>query len=163
MPGVYDSINRLRQRLNAECRRASEVRSRMEDLAGNYREYVDLQEELEARREKIRVLIGVLADPDEEHVRHRDLKKLINEHLDPFINLEELRKDLTLWEAIQWFLQTAGRVTIGDIEYFLEANGFYDVSRQAIESALKTHRNAVQVNYEGRKKFISLKPPRTAR
>jgi len=64
--------------------------------------------------------------------------------------------ELPLWQAIVTIAEHISPVHVIDIEHILEHCGRKS-SRQAIDSALNTHKDVFEIKLRGREKFVSLK------
>jgi len=64
--------------------------------------------------------------------------------------------DLPLWEVMWAIVEQKPGIQVIELQFALEHFG-RKVSRQAIESALATHRNEFELETRGREKFVSLK------
>ena len=64
--------------------------------------------------------------------------------------------ELPLWQAIVTIAEHVSPVQVIDIEHILEHCG-RKASRQAIDSALNTHKDVFEIKLRGREKFVSLK------
>ena len=127
----------------------------MDKLASAYNRYVDLKREIESRSNRIQRIMGVLGDEYLEATCGNDEPIASETNLQG--HPDNLRADLPLWRAIREYLLVAGEAKVGDIYQFLETVNFEKCSRQAIESALRSHQNVFRVAKRGRDKYISLK------
>ncbi|HZR30950.1 MAG TPA: hypothetical protein VFA76_03735 [Terriglobales bacterium] len=69
----------------------------------------------------------------------------------------KLRQELNLWEVLAYYLEATTEARVPDIQQFLAHAGVRKITKQAIESALRTHADIFNIRLEGREKFISLK------
>jgi len=156
MPSIAEVQDRMHQRLEHECLSLQSMRKEMEELSRAYNRYIDLKNEVEARSKRIQRLVGVLGDEFLDEMAANRSQAVIEE-----TNLQgnpsDLRIELRLWLAIREYLRVAGEAKVGDIQDFFEAMNFETVSRQAIESALRSHNKIFRVVKRGRDKYVSLK------
>jgi hypothetical protein len=154
VPSIVDVQGMMRQRLEHECASLQPLRKEMEKLAPAYNRYVDLKGEIESRSKRIQRLMGVLGEEYLFHMCGHDEPVASETNLQG--HPDDLRADLSLWRAIREYLLVAGEAKVGDVQQFLETSEF-EVSRQAIESALRSHDSVFRVVKRGRDKYISLK------
>jgi hypothetical protein len=143
------------RRLEHECASLQPLRREMDKLAPAYNRYSDLKGEIESRSKRIQRLMGVLGEECLQALCGNDEPVASETNLqgDP----DDLRADLSLWRAIREYLLIAGEAKVSDVQQFLEAMNFESVSRQAIESALRSHYSVFRAVKRGRDKYISLK------
>jgi len=159
MPTAHDAILALKQRLGHEQKQIENARNEMQKLAECYNRHIDLVKEMEERRKRVERIAGVLGPHNFEFAelfsdgtqRTRFPVKEIESSAD------ELRKKLALWEAIEQFLTCATEARVGEIQAFLQAVNIVGTTRQAIESAVKTHPKVFRVTKRGGERYISLK------
>lgn len=71
------------------------------------------------------------------------------------VRVEDL-DDFPLWKVIREIVRQTPEMRVVEVEDFLRNFGVR-TSRQAIESALETHRDVFSTNKRGREKYVSLK------
>lgn len=150
-----DVLTRLRQRLLHECQGVEVKRGKMGDLAAAHHEWVDLDRQLKLSCQKIVTILGLLGPMHTGQSMTASGARCLAEFPPP----EDLRKTLRLWKAAREYLRMAGESKVGDIQDFLNWIGLEDVTRQAIESALKRHSEVFVVKRKGREKYVALKKP----
>jgi len=159
VPSIVDVQERMRQRLEHECASIQPLREEMNKLASAYHRYVDLKGEIESRSKRIQRLMGILGEEYLQAMCGNDEPVASETNLQG--HPDNLRADLSLWRAIREYLLVAGEAKVGDVQDFLETVNFEKVSRQAIESALRSHDSVFRVAKRGRDKYISLKKQTT--
>jgi hypothetical protein len=129
------------------------ARQEMEQLSDAYFRYVDLDRQLEASRQRTSIILGLLG-PD--HVRETTGAG-VQDCLSEFPEPEDLRKKLRLWRAVREYLRIAGESKVGDVQNFLNGLDMENVTRQAIESAMKRHDDLFEIEKRGHERYIRLK------
>ncbi len=152
-----DVFVRLQQRLLHESRSVRSVKQKMKKLAPAFNQYMDLDHELASRHHRMAILLGLFGNDRVEQMKTNDEAKCLEEALEDHMPLNELRERLKLWRAIREFLRVAGKSTIGEIHAFLTGMGIENITRQAIESALKQHGDAFEISRHGHERYISLR------
>lgn len=159
-PDIYKL---MQKRLLNECRRIHSIRQEMDELASAHLRYLDLKEDLAIRRHSTSSLLGLFGPKlvaetkkmvETENTEDKTyLEETLNERGAP----DELREELRLWRAVREYVRLAGESSIGDIQEFLDWVGIKSVTRQAIESALRQHRETFEVAKRGHERFVALK------
>ena len=152
VPSAPDVERMMHQRLQHECVSMQSVRKEISELASAYNRYVDLKAEVDSRSERIQRLMAILGADSIQAMANDGVKDETNLQGEP----DWLREELPLWRAIMEYLIIAGQSKVGEVQAFFSAMN-YEVSRQAIESALRSHENTFRVVRKGREKYISLK------
>jgi hypothetical protein len=152
VPSTADVERMMHQRLEHECASMQLARKEISELASAYHRYVDLKVQIEQRGKRIQRLMGILGTDSIESMGSEDVRTETNLQGEP----KELREELSLWRAIREYLIVAGEAKVGDVQGFFSGMN-YEVSRQAIESALRSHDSVFRVVKRGRDKYISLK------
>ena len=158
-----DVYKLMQKRLLNECRRIRSTRQEMETLASAHLRYLDLEEDLAKHLHSSSSLLGLFG-PDHmaetkklaAMMKNDDLSCL-EETLKQRRSPEELRAELTLWRAVREYVRLAGESSVGDIQQFLDWIGIKNVTRQAIESALRQHRAEFELTKRGRERYVALK------
>jgi hypothetical protein len=163
MKSNRDVYKLMQKRLLNECRRIRSIRHEMEDLASAYLRYKDLEEDLAKRRHSSSSLLGLFGPAlvaDTKKVAatmEADDLACLEETLKERRSPEELREELTVWRAVREYVRLAGESSIVDIQQFLEWVGIKNVTRQAIESALRQHKEDFEISKRGHEKYVALK------
>ncbi len=155
MPTITDVWSALAQRLDHQRIRLGKIRARRDELRAAYEEYRDLTREMEDRTESVK-RIGGLLGPKGLSGSRVDIRAIIQEALDGSLPLDDLRKQLTLWEALFEYLSCVDEAQVDDIRSFCTSVGV-KTSRASLESALKTHANMFRIMKRGKQKWLALK------
>jgi hypothetical protein len=150
---AQDVYTRLQQRLIHECRNMRSARQEMEQLSDAYFRYVDLEGQLETSHHRTSIILGLLGPAHVEEIMGATGRDCLAEFPAP----EELRKKLRLWRAVREYLRMAGESKVGDIQKFLNGLGMENVTRQAIESAMKRHDDWFEIEKKGHERYVKLK------
>lgn len=115
------------------------------------RKYQDLEREAKVRQERVARIIAVLGedqftDMRKEQLSGTDISK------DLFFDSE----DLPLWELMKAIVEQVTEIQVVELQAALE-HFHRKVSRQAVESALASHRETFETKTRNREKFVSLK------
>ncbi len=151
---------RLQQRLLHESRSVRSIKQKMKELASAYNQFLDLDHELESRHHRMSIIMGLFGPDRVEQTIKIDDTTCLEEALADHTSPQELRKKLRLWRAVREYLRVAGNSTIGDVHAFLTSMGIKDITRQAIESALKQHEDAFEITKRGHERYIALRRKR---
>jgi hypothetical protein len=152
VPSTADVQNMMLQRLEHECASMQSARKELSELASAYHRYVDLKTQIDERSKRIQRIIGILGTDSIENLGSAEVRSETNLQGEP----EWLREELSLWRAIKEYLAIAGEAKVGDMQMFFSAMN-YEISRQAVESALRSHESTFRVSRRGREKYVSLK------
>lgn len=161
MPTVYDALAAIEQQLRHDCTRVRQIRKEMEQLAPSYNRFLDLRAELENKHKRIQRAMAVFGPKALVEAMKADKSDVIGETVEVFPSARELRDELVLWAAIERYLAGVDEAKVEDIQAFLLAVEIPNVSRQAIESAVKTHPKVFRIVRKGRARYIALRenPP----
>jgi hypothetical protein len=131
----------------------------MEKLSWAYHRYLDLDSETEASGRRMTYLIGLLGPDRVEEMMAVDEGACLRETLEAHPSSpRELREKLSVWRAVREYLRVVpGQCKVGDIQAFLSWLGMRNVTRQAIESALKRHSDWFNVTKKGHERYVELK------
>jgi hypothetical protein len=156
MPLLTDAQRAIKQRLLAACERIREIRTEQEKLASAYERYNILQRELKQQEKRIDRLAGLIGPNLFLAAELEDKSNVIGNTVETHTSIEQLRNELSLWEAMTEYLSYAEEARIQDIQSFLEGFGIV-ASREAVESALKRHPETFKTKKRGGTKLVSLK------
>lgn len=149
---IADIERALVQQAKLDRKQLAENFDEQNKLLHHIMRYRDLQKDAATRQSRLRRIIATLGD---EH----------------FENLQESRKDgqdisetigtvtsdtLPLWEIMAAIVEQKPGIQVVELQLALEHFG-RKTSRQAIESALATHKSEFETKVRGREKFVSLK------
>lgn len=160
MPTTKEVIAALNRRLGHEQSRVFEIRNEMSHLQPMYDRYLDLMQEADDRRKRTQRIAAVLGPGS--YLWADKLSKKGQPH-DPSevkkieASVRHLRKNLALWEAIEQYLALYDEARMTDVQAFLEAVGIGPASRQAIESAVRSHPDLFRTTKRGAARYYSLK------
>ena len=138
MPLLTDAQRAIKQRLLAACERVREIRTEQEKLASAYERYNILQKELKQQEKRIDRLAGLIGPNLFLAAEIEDKSNVIGDTVETHTSIDQLRNELSLWEAMTEYLSYAEEARIQDVQSFLESFGIV-ASREAVESALKLH------------------------
>lgn len=150
IPHVYDSV-RHQARLDAE--RLSTVNGELASLHESYLRYKELLEHRSSLEDRLRVnlsIVGHILGGEEE------LLDSLRDDQGLAIDVAEERKITPLWKVLREIIKHTEKIRIVDLEIQLQTFG-YSITRQAIESAIKTHPSVFRDTKRNREKFVSLK------
>jgi hypothetical protein len=112
----------------------------------------DLQKDEATRERRLRRIIAALGE--EEFETLSDSSRAGEDVSDSFGVVTS--GDLPLWEVMAVIVEQKPGIQVIELQLVLEQLG-RKTSRQAIESALTTHKNEFETKVSGREKFVSLK------
>jgi hypothetical protein len=133
---MTDVIARVRNRLNADAVRLKELAAEREALAAAYHRYLDNQDEALRREASAKSGLAFLGP----HV----VQQLVQDGSDAWAGIDwvksaaMLREKAALWEHVEQYLRIVPEAQVNEILGVLERLGIV-ASRQAIESAVRTH------------------------
>jgi hypothetical protein len=112
----------------------------------------DLQKDAGSRERRMRRIIATLGEDEFE-----TLSKSLREGEDVSNTIGTVTSgDLPLWEVMAAIVEQKPGIQVIELQLALEHFG-RKTSRQAIESALMTHKNEFETKIVGREKFVRLK------
>jgi hypothetical protein len=153
MPMFEDAVRAMISRLKYESDRVTSIREEMDKLSGSYNRYRDLLQalsEAESRIKRIQAVLGPTLTKTEQ-------TGIIADTSEVWPAPGDLRANLVLWEAIAEYLCHIPEATVDEIRIFLEGVGIENVSRQAVESALRAHAKLFRITKRGKEKHIALR------
>ena len=153
-----DTANQMKKRLLYECQGVQENRKKMEKIADSYNRYLDLLADQKRKLVRIRRIATMLESGEMlngalEQDRGAIDEALGTDALSAIFGIDEL----PLWEAMKEYLLYVEEARIDEIVSFLSRLKMKTANRQAIESALKKHRETFETHKKGSEKYISLK------
>jgi hypothetical protein len=161
MPTIADTVLQMRKRLEHECRSLVTARTEMAALADQYNRYVDLQAQVARHDARMRNLSAVLGPDGMLNAMYGDESDIVGNTVEILPSPAMLRQETPLWKMLREYLRFVKEARVGDMMIFLDAMRFSDVTRQAIESALKRHPKTFNVTRRGSEKVVSLKRGKT--
>jgi hypothetical protein len=150
-----DTFRSMERRLKHECDRIKAVRAEMDTLAKSYNSYVDLMRTLKECEDRIKRIQAILLPSGMAFLTLGSDSDLVGDQTEIWPSPESLRNKLTTWETLSEYLAHVPEATIEEFQTFCEAVGIDGVTRQAVESALRTHPKLFRVAKRGREKYLS--------
>jgi hypothetical protein len=155
---MKDVYARLQQRLIHECTSASKIREEISELAWAYNRYVDLSSQLTEHERRMLHLMRLLGPERFHETVKDDDTQCLKEAFVTLPSPQEWRGKLRLWIAIREYLRVVvGESKLRDIQNFLGWIGLENVTRQAIESAIKQHNDYFEIVKKGHERYVKLK------
>jgi hypothetical protein len=149
-----DIVDGLGKQIRADAEEIRKTGAELEELRSPYQRYRDLTEHLDARVERTRIVLGLLAEQDGWGTGEAF------ELLDGLgVALEapaDIREEMPLWKLIREVVRQVEELRIVELENLM-AGLKVKTSRQAMESAIDAHKRTFKVRRSGREKFVSLK------
>jgi hypothetical protein len=147
-----DIKKRLDQQYIEDVKQLRKNYSEQNKLRPSVVRFNDLEREAKAREERMARVIVLLgdekfADTRRELLAGNDVSKEI------VVNVDE---KLPLWSAMRAIVEQTTEVQVVDLQDALEYFGI-KASRQAIESALASHKETFETKTRNREKFVSMK------
>ena len=135
-PQVHHVIQRMQKALDEESSRLDTLNDELVTLQPSYDRFLEVARQMERKQDLANKLRVALA-------KKRDIGS-------------QEKESYPLWEMIAVYLRFVNRARVSEIADYLDWIEFTN-NRQAIESAINTHREHVfHVDKNGREKFISL-------
>lgn len=149
---LADIERALLQQFNEDVRQLKVNHEEQNELRPVVMRYRDLEKDEKARSTRMRRIIAVIGTDEFETLDKsmrsgKDVAKTIG---------TVTADDLPLWEVIAAIVEQKPGIQVVELQLALEHFG-RKTSRQAIESALATHKNEFETKTRGREKFVSLK------
>jgi hypothetical protein len=147
---IADIVKRLQQQLESDARHLESNYAEQNKLRPHVLRFRDLESDAKAREGRLQRTMALLGEDRFPDAGTGDDSEKSDDHvlITP--------SDLPLWSAIQGILEQVSDIQVVELQLILEQLG-KKVSRQAIESALATHKNLFSIRTRGREKFVSLK------
>jgi hypothetical protein len=147
-----DIEKRLEKQFDADDTSLKANYAKQNKLLAAVLEYRDLENEAKVREDRMRRIIELLGDENFGDTRKdllagKDVSKVIS------VNTDD---SSPLWEAMRTILEQVSELQVVDLQDALLHFG-KKASRQAIESALASHRETFETRTRNRDKLISLK------
>jgi len=148
---VRDIQKSVKQRLSADSKKLDSIYREMNKLRSAYQRFRELTiEEKTIRERQLRALALLGSDLTEASIANLTADDLAT------ISVSQLRDKTPLWELIAEALEHLGDTRIFELQALL-AQFNIRPTRQAIESAIETHKDVFTVRKEEREKYVSLK------
>lgn len=147
-----DIEKRLSQQYNADAKAMKINFARQNKLLPAVMEFRDLEREAKVREDRMRRVIELLGEENFDDTRKEllagnDVSRMIA------VNVDD---DSPLWETMRTILEQSSELQVIDLQDALLHFG-KKASRQAIESALASHKETFETKVRSREKFVSLK------
>lgn len=152
MPGFIEIHEALEKQYETDAARIAKLNTELSELRPAYVKYIETSKEHARIEERFRVLLGIIGYLlPKEKIDELDVKPGVAVE-----NPEAERMGTPLWKVIREISRQATEMRIIELEAALKQYGF-KFSRQAIESAIDTHKEAFRSVRKGRERFVSLK------
>lgn len=151
-----DVLKRIQSALVVDASRLREISEEMDKRAEAHHRYIALRRESEAHEKSAQHLMALLGPDGFLGAMKTDKSDAIGWQVEIVPSPAELRAQAALWEHTAQYLRFVSDARIGEIVDFLSLLSI-ETSKQAIESAIRTHPKVFAVKRKGREKFISLK------
>lgn len=148
---------RQQQRLIHECRTLRAKAEEMKELSSGYNRYVDLDGETKEHRKRMLYIIGLFGLARVTETTNVDDAACLEKMLEGYPSPQELHEKLPIWRAVREYLRVAGKSRVCDIESYLIWLGRNNVTRPAIESALKRHDDWFHVSNKRHERYVELR------
>jgi len=159
VPTSKDVLKAMATRIVHECETLVAVRQEIEAHQAAYNRYVDaikVREERERRLRRLTALLG-LDEFSERLIGGEDqVRDTILEEDAINMDFDQLREEIPLWQLLRELLAFVPDAQVAQIQDFFQVVGL-TATPQAIDSAVKQHKDIFSVKKRGRHKFISLK------
>lgn len=162
MARFRDIVNGLYQQAQNDAKEIHAMNDQMNELRPSYLKYRELAEQVKEKEDRARIAATLIANTweDERDLQSRDehLARLCTDAgipvQDNALSLEVYK--VPMWKLIREIVRQTPEIQIVELESAVREFGA-KTSRQAIESALETHRKEFRIIKRGREKFVSLK------
>lgn len=147
-----DIARRLDQQYNEDVKQLRKNYSEQNKLRPAVIRFRDLERDAAARERRMKRIVMLVGDE-----KYRDTIESLRQGDDVSKEITVNTDDkLKLWRAMQAIVEQAGEIQVIDLQDTLE---YFKIkaSRQAIESALASHKERFETKVRGREKFVSLK------
>jgi hypothetical protein len=149
-----DIIDGLEKQIAADATEIHKTGAELQKLRSAYQRYRELTDNLDSRIERVRIVLGLLAEQEKWNVGEAVpfLEELKIEIEAP----EDIRAEISLWKMIREVVRQVEELRIVELENVMRELKV-KASRQALEAAIDAHKRTFQVRRSGREKFVSLK------
>jgi hypothetical protein len=155
MPRDIDIIDGLRSQYRLDAKAIQQINGRLNNLRPLFQEYLDLSDQLTSLEDRAKVTYLMLSSFTQWN---NDAEEPPPEVLGIAFERDVRREKASVptWKAMREVVRQSLKIRIVQVQELLREFG-HKASRQAIESALATHRGTFQVTITGREKFVSLR------
>lgn len=150
-----DIFRSMERRLKHESDRIKAVRAEMDALAKSYNTYADLARTLKECEDRTKRIQAILLPSGMTSPRLGHDSDVVGDRNEVWPSPESLRSKLTIWQVLSEYLAHVPEASIEEFQTFCEALGISGVTRQATESALRTHPKLFRVTKRGGEKYLS--------
>jgi hypothetical protein len=162
MARFQDILDGLHRQAESDAKDIHAMNDHMNALRPAYQKYRELSEQIKLKDERVRISAGLVAnseqgDAEDDFKRDMELTRICESAgiaIGEVLNLEIWK--FPLWKIIREIVRQTPEMQVIEIETALRELGTKP-TRQAIESALETHRKEFRIVKRGRDKFVSLK------
>jgi len=148
---IADIKERLAQQYDSDYEYLEKNYEEQNKLLPQVRKFHDLEREAKTRRERAARIIAVLGE-EKFRDRDEDLKRKRSGEKGIYFDTE----DVPLWGLMAAIVEQVPEIQVVDLQAALAYFGRKS-SRQAIESALASHKETFETKTRSREKFVSLK------
>jgi hypothetical protein len=145
---IAQVIEAMKNQLKSDADEVQTMNAELQELLPKFRRYNEVSELARLREKRVQRLASMLGN----HMGTADLRKALQQ-ADTEVDDET---EYPLWQLILEIARQVPEIQAVELEETLDELGF-DVSRQAIESAIRQHAEDFVVTKRGKEKFISLK------
>ena len=156
MARAHDVLSRIQGALTVDAARMREISAEMAKHADAHYRYLALQRESAEHEKSAQGLMALLGPKAFVALMTNDKTENIGYEVEMSPSPAELRGSAALWEHLRNYMRFVPESQVGEIVEFLQWLGI-ETSRQAVESAIKTHGKVFQIKKRGRERFVSLK------
>jgi hypothetical protein len=157
MKPVQETYASIRRRLLSKCKGVLAEREEMESLAPQYFQYVDCEKHLHEDWKRIIYIVRLIGSDRAAEIIESDQTGILREIAGNPPQSDDASVRLSLWKAMREYLRESGESKVADIRAFLDWLGYENVTRQAIESAVKRHKTEFSARTKGRDRIVSLR------
>jgi hypothetical protein len=155
MPREIDILDGLESQYRMDAKLIQNINGQLNDLRPMFQKYNELLSQLTSLEDRARanylMLYPVKTWKDDSEEPPPEVLGITFQE-----TLDKEKKNLSLWRVIREIVRQGVKVRIVQLYELLATIG-HQASRQAIESALETHKRTFQITKSGREKFVSLR------
>jgi hypothetical protein len=165
MARFRDILSGLYRQTKGDAEEIHAMNDKMNEFHSAYLKYKELAEQVKRKEERMRIAASLIANTTSDFLdnstdlkRDQELARICSAAGMP-VEGDQLRLELykfPMWILIREIVRQTPEMQIVELENALFEFGA-KTSRQAIESALETHRKEFRIVKRGRDKFVSLK------
>jgi microsomal dipeptidase-like Zn-dependent dipeptidase len=146
---IQDVAQALRQQWKDNEQELHRIRDEQNKLRAAHIRFLNLEEEAKRRMTTLQ-RVGALLTRQGVWSIETDGAKL-------GLDFDIFSDEISLWETLAEFLKLTGEIRVVDLHLALRELYDKNVTRQAIESAMRTHSDLFKFKRSGREVFVSLK------